>query len=279
MLTAENGHLETTQFLVTAGAEIEATNSIWCQTALMLSLADGHVAVAQFLVTSGADLNAKDRYGNTALISAVDVDSLNVVKYLMYSGYVLSKDKTIKSIELILEQIQWRVNNRSHSFLSRICTIFTELSIISELDCAYSTEQKSELPLAENFPNRINLLVARICRVEFSEYITQRHSGMPMLKFKAISSLMRAANLMQISHGFNLYLFMRMVAADYMLENTPSELVAKILSFIVGKTQAVVIAEELAAMKSSSLKPVVAAEEGLYAVVQPSTITPGARAR
>ena len=102
---------------------------------------------------------------------------------------------------------------------------------------------------------------------------------MPMLKFKAISSLMREANLMQISHGFNLYFFMRIVAADYMLENTPSELVAKILSFIVGKTQAVVIAEELAAMKSSSLKPVVAAEEGLYAVVQPSTITPGARAR
>ena len=75
-----------------------------------------------------------------------------------------------------------------------------------------------------------------------------------MPKFIAVSSLMRSSKLIKLSHGVNLYFFMRM--------NIPSDRIANILSFIVGESQAIVMAQEIDAIKLSSIAPAAAVEPG-----------------
>jgi len=78
-------------------------------------------------------------------------------------------------------------------------------------------------------------------------------------KFKSIASLMRAAKIAKLVHGFNLYFFLRMVTGNHMLENMPSDAITKILSFIVGGRQAIVMTKEIPAVKLSSIAPAAAA--------------------
>ena len=60
------GRLEVVEFLVGAGADVNATNNDG-DTALHLAAWEGHLEVVEFLVGAGADVNAADDDGDTAL--------------------------------------------------------------------------------------------------------------------------------------------------------------------------------------------------------------------
>jgi ankyrin repeat protein len=106
MTAAESGYLKTAQLLLARGAQLDVRDEKG-RTALehagnhrpvveLLSGAKrGNLAVAammgdtaevQRFLKKGADVNAKDRHGQTALISAVELSRLEVVKLLLDEG-------------------------------------------------------------------------------------------------------------------------------------------------------------------------------------------------
>ena len=102
MLAAKKGHVETAQCLVTDGAEMEAKDKKGL-TALMLAAKKGHVETAQCLVTDGAELEAKDEDGKTALMWAKSEGHTKVTKLLARLDKDLKKSDqlplTYKSIQ------------------------------------------------------------------------------------------------------------------------------------------------------------------------------------
>ena len=77
--------LEEIKELLKKGADLEARNK-YGDTALILAARDGHLEVVKYLAELGADVNAKVSYGGTALMKAAIGEHLDVVKYLAECG-------------------------------------------------------------------------------------------------------------------------------------------------------------------------------------------------
>lgn len=82
---AVEGHLSVVEFLVGAGADLEARDGEG-NTALYLAAWHGHLAVVKYLVGLGVDVNATRNSGLTALHGAAWHGSLAVVQFLLGAG-------------------------------------------------------------------------------------------------------------------------------------------------------------------------------------------------
>ena len=74
-----DGHLETVEILVAAGADIEASNR-HSHTCLMIACYRGQTEVVRYLIEKGVDVNKRGRKGNTALHDAAEKGSLEIFK-------------------------------------------------------------------------------------------------------------------------------------------------------------------------------------------------------
>ena len=90
-LATEEGHLEIVQALITAGANIEATDHQG-NTPLHLAVNHGHLKVVQALVNAGANKDTPNKLGCTPLHLAVNHGHLKVVQALVNAG--AKKDAT-----------------------------------------------------------------------------------------------------------------------------------------------------------------------------------------
>ena len=79
----ESTPLALAKFLVSAGANVNAKNSVG-QTPLLWC--SDRVDTAKFLVSRGADVNAKDEWGHTLLHNAARHGYINMVKFLVSAG-------------------------------------------------------------------------------------------------------------------------------------------------------------------------------------------------
>ncbi|MDY6985652.1 MAG: ankyrin repeat domain-containing protein [Candidatus Thermoplasmatota archaeon] len=86
MLAAAKGDVRRVRDLIAKGADVNARNK-WGATALMYAVNhSGSVEVAKILIENGADVNARDNNGETALIDATDRGNREMVKLLLESG-------------------------------------------------------------------------------------------------------------------------------------------------------------------------------------------------
>jgi len=95
MEAASGGSVETVEMLLTAGADIKATNDRG-ETALMKAVALDHrynpqqrLPMIELLIKKGADVNAVDKSGKTPLLHAV-------VQYMSEAGGVISHPEVVK---------------------------------------------------------------------------------------------------------------------------------------------------------------------------------------
>ena len=68
----------------------------WGQTALMHAAREGHAAIVIYLLESGADVKLKDKNGDTALNIANDNDNLDVVTILKRAGAKAELKKVVQ---------------------------------------------------------------------------------------------------------------------------------------------------------------------------------------
>lgn len=83
------GHLELVNFLISAGADVNAQTSPKSQTPLHYATCRGHVKVVQKLLEAGANPNQCDKNGVTALLTAMLIhgqDYLKMIKMLLTAG-------------------------------------------------------------------------------------------------------------------------------------------------------------------------------------------------
>jgi ankyrin repeat protein len=77
--------IESIRRLLRAGADVDARNK-YGQTALMLAAHQGHSEVVEELVSAGANLNATAKYNLTALMLAVVAGHVNTARFLARAG-------------------------------------------------------------------------------------------------------------------------------------------------------------------------------------------------
>jgi ankyrin repeat protein len=75
LFAARDGHIDTVQALLKAGADINFTDPD-DSTALLLALMNGHWDTAKLLIDAGADIHLWDWWGQTPLYMAVDMNTL-----------------------------------------------------------------------------------------------------------------------------------------------------------------------------------------------------------
>lgn len=83
------GDVEGVQELLQAGADLNARNR-YGQTALMLAAHRGHRAIVQLLLERGPDLNVTAKYGLSALMLAVIAGHVDIARLLARAGADLS---------------------------------------------------------------------------------------------------------------------------------------------------------------------------------------------
>lgn len=82
---AMEGHIETIEVLLTAGAQINARNA-WNRTPLHVAARFGHVCVVRLLIDRGADKEARRDTNETPLHFAVEENHILVVTALLDRG-------------------------------------------------------------------------------------------------------------------------------------------------------------------------------------------------
>ena len=85
LLAAYYGHLEVVQYLLAAGADIDAKDSTG-NTALMGVCFKGYEDIAEVLVESGANVNHINSMGATGLIYAATFNKIAIAKMLLEHG-------------------------------------------------------------------------------------------------------------------------------------------------------------------------------------------------
>lgn len=73
------------KLLIENNADVNVVSTLNDQTPLMFALQNKNNAIIKMLKEKVADINAKDSYGNTALLQAITIDSVNMkeIKYLI----------------------------------------------------------------------------------------------------------------------------------------------------------------------------------------------------
>ena len=84
MFAAISNKLELVQYLHEVGHVNEANHK--GETVLMAAAESGHLRIVQYLCNIGVDMNARDRYGDTALMCAVFQSQGEVIRYLISRG-------------------------------------------------------------------------------------------------------------------------------------------------------------------------------------------------
>jgi len=79
---AIKGHMEAVKLLLNAGAQLSASGEI---TTLQAGLSGG-LEIIRLLIAEGADVNCRNRYGDTALMTAAALGYLEIVNELLKSG-------------------------------------------------------------------------------------------------------------------------------------------------------------------------------------------------
>jgi ankyrin repeat protein len=77
LYAAREGHLDTVQALLGAGAQLEKSDAD-AVTPLLMAVLNGQLATASWLIAQGANVNAVDWYGETPLWAAVDLRNLDI---------------------------------------------------------------------------------------------------------------------------------------------------------------------------------------------------------
>jgi ankyrin repeat protein len=84
-IAAYKGDTEETSQLLAEGVEIDAKNE-YGNTALMIAAIKGHLEIVKGLIAGGADVNERNRAGSTTLILAAKKGHLEIVKALLAAG-------------------------------------------------------------------------------------------------------------------------------------------------------------------------------------------------
>lgn len=85
-MAAETTDTEMVNYLLTAGADVNAKQELCGYTALMKASGRSSVAMVRLLIGAGADVNARDKIGMTALLYAARRGDADIVKELLASG-------------------------------------------------------------------------------------------------------------------------------------------------------------------------------------------------
>lgn len=86
ILASYNGQVSTTELLLSLGADVNAGDGERGHTALMGISFKGYPEIARRLVASGADVNARNFAGQTALMTAVLFNQMEIVDLLIDAG-------------------------------------------------------------------------------------------------------------------------------------------------------------------------------------------------
>ena len=72
--------------LIKAGADVKVVSNDSGQTTLMLAAYNGTAGMVKILLDKGVSVDAKDKYGDTALMKAVSINRVEIVNLLLKSG-------------------------------------------------------------------------------------------------------------------------------------------------------------------------------------------------
>jgi hypothetical protein len=85
-ISARNGHLNTVEFLLRSGAQVDIIAEDRGSTPLIDSAMGRHKDVIKTLIEAGADVNIKNKDGQTALIIVVGAGDIEIVEMLVKAG-------------------------------------------------------------------------------------------------------------------------------------------------------------------------------------------------
>ena len=92
MYAAQNNRLEITKLLIDSGADLNAKNR-YGNTALIRSVLSKSPETAKLLIEAGADLNIQNDFSDTALIKATEDNSIEMASLLINAGADLNIKK------------------------------------------------------------------------------------------------------------------------------------------------------------------------------------------
>lgn len=85
ILAVINCNLQKVELLVKSGANVNARDR-YGQTALMWAVIKGEDSIIRFLIQKGANINARDGEGNSVLMWAVVTENINTIRLLLDKG-------------------------------------------------------------------------------------------------------------------------------------------------------------------------------------------------
>lgn len=110
MFASKNGHLESVNFLVKKGADINCSNNEG-NTPLILACRSGHLEIAEYLLLKGADLNKADKWGTTAFLYAADNLTPDILLFLLNKGADVNKQDMSGLTALMRSINELRIKN------------------------------------------------------------------------------------------------------------------------------------------------------------------------
>jgi ankyrin repeat protein len=93
-------HLAMVEFLVSKGADVNATDRILESTPLHLASFKGHLAMVELLVSNGADVNTKDISDDTPLHMASSKGNFAMIEFLVSNGADVNAKDRLESTPL-----------------------------------------------------------------------------------------------------------------------------------------------------------------------------------
>ena len=90
MIAAENGHMNITETLIEAGADVNQVDKLG-NTALIVAARKGYLNITETLIEAGADVNLVSTSGITALMVAAWNEHFSTTKFLIEAGADVNK--------------------------------------------------------------------------------------------------------------------------------------------------------------------------------------------